>query len=49
MGAPLCCAFFRHLALRELTMVSQAAGKLAEEMHLAARLDCCGTVDRPKD
>ena len=42
MGAPLCCAFFRHLALRELTMVS--TGKQAEAMHLAGRLLCCGVT-----
>ena len=45
----MAAAFFRLLSRPELTMVSQAAGKLAEAMQLAAPLDCCGTVDRPKD
>ena len=45
----MAAAFFRLLSRPELTMVSQAAGKLAEAMQLAAPLDCCGAVDRPKD
>ena len=49
MAAPFSRLFSSHLALRELTMVSQAAGKRAEAMQLAAPLDCCGTADRPKD